>query len=241
MTWRLAKSLEVLRNQINEAYPNRSKASDGTIGDPNHQAEGSGSDHNPNRAGVVCAFDITHDPANGVDIDKLSDALADSRDPRIKYLIANSLILVPADYGWKWVTYTGSNPHTSHLHVSVYGDYDDQSNWNIGKRGEEPMIIQDNQVDYDRFRKLMQRVRNRDLPRVEFKDRFVGNEFRRMVEVVLDDKEADEAYKLQLLGNEAAAGDWKNKLTELQNKLSERALASISKDQVIQYLTRNLK
>lgn len=31
MSWRLAKSLEVLRSQVNAAYPKRSKASDGTI------------------------------------------------------------------------------------------------------------------------------------------------------------------------------------------------------------------
>lgn len=30
MAWRLARSLEKLRTQINKAYPNRSKASDGT-------------------------------------------------------------------------------------------------------------------------------------------------------------------------------------------------------------------
>ena len=33
MTWRLARSLEVLRDQINLAYPRRSKARDGTLGE----------------------------------------------------------------------------------------------------------------------------------------------------------------------------------------------------------------
>ena len=137
MTYRLAGSLEKLRDQVNSLYPKRNKKSDGWIGDPNHQAEGSGSDHNPNRAGVVCAIDITHDPENGVDIDKLSDQLAATRDPRIKYLIANSLILVPADYGdWDWHPYSGSNPHTSHLHISVYGDYDNKAEWKIKGEGD---------------------------------------------------------------------------------------------------------
>lgn len=131
MAWRLAKSLEKLRSQINTAYPNRNKASDGTIGDPNHQAEGSGSDHNPNKAGVVCAMDITHDPANGLDIVALAQSLADSKDSRIKYLIRNSQIMVPADYGWTWKLYSGTNPHTSHLHISVYGDYDNTADWKI--------------------------------------------------------------------------------------------------------------
>ncbi|ETT25272.1 phage tail fiber protein [Rhodococcus aetherivorans] len=142
MAWRVANSLVRLRDQVNAAYPHRSKASDGTIGDPAHQAEGSGSDHNPNRHGVVCAFDITHDPANGLDIVALAEALASSRDPRIKYLIRNRQIMVPADYGWRWVAYSGSNPHTSHLHVSVHGNYDDASNWNINaaaSAGDEEM------------------------------------------------------------------------------------------------------
>lgn len=131
MSWRLANSLVVLRKQINEAYPNRSKVSDGTIGDAAHQSDKT-SDHNPNAQDVVCAFDITHDPANELDIDILSNTLAQSRDPRIKYMIANKLILVPADYGWTWQPYTGTDPHTSHLHISVYGDYDDETKWKLG-------------------------------------------------------------------------------------------------------------
>jgi hypothetical protein len=42
------------------------------------------------------------------------------------------------DYGWKWLPYAGSDPHTSHLHISVYGDYDNQSNWNIGEEMRNP-------------------------------------------------------------------------------------------------------
>ncbi|MEO6089551.1 MAG: hypothetical protein ABIQ18_41235, partial [Umezawaea sp.] len=63
MDWRVANSLQTLLAQLNAAAPGRSKVSDGSIGDPNHQAEGSGSDHNPDAAGVVCARDFTHDPA----------------------------------------------------------------------------------------------------------------------------------------------------------------------------------
>ena len=45
MTWRLARSLETLRAQINRIAPNRSKVSDGTIGDAKHASRSS--DHNP--------------------------------------------------------------------------------------------------------------------------------------------------------------------------------------------------
>jgi hypothetical protein len=129
--WRAANSIITLRDQINAAYPNRNKASDGILGDPAHQAQGTASDHNINAQGVVCAIDITHDPANGLDVQKLADAIADSRDARIKYLIFNDRIMVPTDFGWQWVFhYEGSHRH--HLHVSVWGDYDNTSNWNIG-------------------------------------------------------------------------------------------------------------
>lgn len=74
---------------------------------------------------MVCALDITHDPAHGVDIDKLTDILYANRDHRTKYLIANKLITSPSgtgsgNYGG-WVRYSGSNPHTKHFHVSVLG------------------------------------------------------------------------------------------------------------------------
>jgi len=138
MTWRTAKSLIKLRDQINAAYPSRSKKSDGTIGDEAHQKQGSASDHNPwfqnNGVGIVTALDITHDPASGCDVQKIADAIVASRDNRIKYLIFNDRILVPGLYGWKWVFHFEGS-HRSHLHVSVKndGDYDNQREWKLGK------------------------------------------------------------------------------------------------------------
>lgn len=133
MAWRVAYSLVTLINQVNALYPRRNKASDGTIGDASHAA--GQSDHNPNPAGIVTAWDVTHDPANGPDVQKLFDALIASRDPRIKYLIFNRRIMVPTwSSGWSWVPYTGDNPHTSHGHISVWGDKADQtSKWSIGE------------------------------------------------------------------------------------------------------------
>lgn len=125
--YRLAKSLEKLRVQINAAYPNRSKTSDGWIGDAAHRSRPS--DHNPNAAGVVCALDITHDPKNGVDAGALAEKLRASGDPRIKYIISNHRI---ANSGQPWRRYTGSNGHTMHCHISVSGSarlYDDDSDW----------------------------------------------------------------------------------------------------------------
>lgn len=123
MSYFLAPALVTLRNQINAEFPARSKASDGWVGDQAHQSRAS--DHNPDSTGMVCALDITHDPAHGVDIDKLTDILYANRDHRIKYLIANRLITSPSgtgtgNYGG-WIHYSGSNPHTKHFHISVLG------------------------------------------------------------------------------------------------------------------------
>lgn len=118
MAWRLSKSLEKLRDQVNAAVPRRSKASDGTKGDDAHAARKS--DHNPDASGVVRALDITHDPANGVDSEKLAEALRQSRDPRISYVISNRKIA--ASYGaqaWEWRPYSGANAHNHHCHISV--------------------------------------------------------------------------------------------------------------------------
>lgn len=122
--WRLAKSLIQLRDQINLAYPNRSKISDGSVGDLRHQALPS--DHNPNAEGVVTAIDVTHDPQNGLDGRELSQRL--TTDPRMKYVIFAGRIF-KARTG-KWETYRGPNRHDHHVHISVLAKgYDDVSPW----------------------------------------------------------------------------------------------------------------
>lgn len=139
MVWRVARSLLTLRDQVNAAFPHRNRASDGTIGDENHDST---SDHTPWFGGIVTALDLTHDPAAGMDIDRFTDELAASRDPRIKYLIANRLILDsrPQFSPWKWLRYNGSNPHTSHVHISVVasGLCDDPRPWNLPMLGGAP-------------------------------------------------------------------------------------------------------
>lgn len=123
--WRVANSLLQLRRQINERFPLRSKASDGTVGDARHRTRNS--DHNPwiqvGSMGVVSAMDITHDTASGCDGEWLATQLRNSRDSRIKYIIWNRRICNSSAIGtaapWEWRAYTGSNGHTHHLHLSV--------------------------------------------------------------------------------------------------------------------------
>ena len=136
MAWRLAKSLDKLRGEVNAKWPNRSKASDGTIGDAKHATRSS--DHNPHikdgSIGVVTAMDITNDPENGPTIKNLSETLRQNKDKRIKYVICDGRIFSSKVSPWKWRKYTGASPHIHHMHVSVRGIkslYDDRSFWVI--------------------------------------------------------------------------------------------------------------
>jgi hypothetical protein len=139
-SWRVARSLLVLRDQLNRKTPGRDKVSDGTIGDPRHQARTS--DHNPwirdGSSGVVTAMDVTHNRVKGIDAGVLAEAIRTSRDPRVKYIIWNSQIANSAPTGgaapWAWRPYSGSNKHTHHVHISVKSDkasYDSESPWGV--------------------------------------------------------------------------------------------------------------
>lgn len=145
MAWDVAKSLDVLLGQINAMAPRRSKASDGSIGDTAHQAQGSASEHNPEdkpypEADEVDARDFTHDPGAGADMDVISEQLRLSRDRRTKYVIWRQRIFssyavagIPA---WTWRRYSGA--YHSHMHVSVNDVADDDTTpWAIGPPRQE--------------------------------------------------------------------------------------------------------
>lgn len=137
MGWRVSRGLDQLLAQINGACPGRSKASDGSIGDAAHQ--GTKSDHNPDSEGVVRARDFTQDPAHGADMGIVSEALRQSRDPRIAYVIFNRRIFSSTVSPWVWRNYTGtSDPHTNHMHVSTVASdsiADSTRPWSIGVGG----------------------------------------------------------------------------------------------------------
>lgn len=130
MTWRMANGIEELRKQLNAAFPKRSKASDGGIGDASHSSRSS--DHNPNAQGVVCARDFTHDPKTGIDGQWLADQLVKHKDSRINYVIWNHKICSSTKEPWKWRRYSGVNAHTHHVHVSLIQKptlYDSERPW----------------------------------------------------------------------------------------------------------------
>ncbi len=152
MTWRLARSLETLRDEINTAAPRRSKVSDGSIGDTAHSSRAS--DHNPNGAGVVRAIDVTHDPAGGLDCNELATDLAGliGTHPALRsggYLIWSGRILSADRRSEGWRRYTGSNPHNHHLHVSVAtaaAGYDSTAPWGVMKEHEDMTPEQDKRL-----------------------------------------------------------------------------------------------
>ena len=90
-------------------WPRRSRRSDGIMGDAAHQKRKS--DHNSGNA-----FDLTHDPAHGVDCESLSKEVINDR--RVTYVIWNRHIY-DRDGIPTWVPYNGSNPHNHHMHVSI--------------------------------------------------------------------------------------------------------------------------
>ena len=139
--WRLALSLVQLRTEINAWAPQRKRGCDGTIGDAAHASRASR--HNPNDAGVVCALDITHDPAGGMDVHALARRLALHPHPDLAYVISNRQKASRLT-GWQWVPYSGTSPHTAHAHFAV-GEgpdseprppYDDQTPWGVAPEEE---------------------------------------------------------------------------------------------------------
>ncbi|MEU5909102.1 peptidoglycan-binding protein [Micromonospora sp. NPDC047527] len=108
---RLAPVLVCLRNEINARWPNRDRASDGWIGDTAHQA--TKSDHNPDHDNSVNALDVDRD---GIDPQLVvRRAIV---HPSTQYVIFDRTIW-SRTRGFTPSRYTGSNPHTKHLHVSV--------------------------------------------------------------------------------------------------------------------------
>jgi len=124
---RLSKALVQLREQADDAYPDRKRDSDGTIGDSRHSTRKS--DHNPDPdSGYVRAIDLDADfneqASTAAYIADQIRTLAKS-DKRIAYVIFNRKI-ASARSLWRWRKYTGVNPHTSHIHISFtkVGDTD---------------------------------------------------------------------------------------------------------------------
>ena len=127
----LSKAAVQLREQIDDAYENRSRKSDGWIADLRHQLRGK-SDHIPDsKTAVVRAIDVDA----GLCDDKGASAyLADQirqyakSNGRIHYVIHLGKIASPV-MNYKWRKYRGYNPHNHHIHISFRKNQDTNSDF----------------------------------------------------------------------------------------------------------------
>jgi hypothetical protein len=127
----LATKLAALRDEFKRVFPNRSKVSDGWIGDSAHQQSQSG--HNPDETGNA-EFDDSDsiDEVRGLDItSKLNQPgvtmemcfqlmlqkCQQGQLPWVEYLIYNRRI-ASRNRDWVIRDYNGSNPHDKHIHIS---------------------------------------------------------------------------------------------------------------------------
>lgn len=218
LAWRVAHSLNVLLAQLNAKAPNRNKASDGSIGDANHQNRSS--DHNPwYGPGIVTARDFTHDPAGGLDCHWLAATLVAQRDARIKYIIWDKRILSgsPGPSPWMWRAYTGANPHTHHLHLSVVDSElcDNTAKWGgiITKQKQE-----DEMVHVDTISKA---AANEVAAAVFWGIPFAGPQ--NFASVELDNRNRDAAILQAVLALAGRSDITKEELAEVVNKATPNA------------------
>ncbi|MFQ4150271.1 LysM peptidoglycan-binding domain-containing protein [Arthrobacter sp. LAPM80] len=149
---RPAKSLTTLEGELNQAWPGRGPDLGFITG---YKAADNLTGHNPNEKGICMAFDIgIHatgqgiSPAAGRD---LAEYLRRDANEKFQYLIHDMGTeaegvrpkIAGNHTGWKWQPYTGSHPHSDHIHISIvdlyWGDdcgvpadvYDSTSTWGV--------------------------------------------------------------------------------------------------------------
>ena len=120
---KLVKGGVTLRDQVNKRFPKRDKASDGWIGDADHQSRES--DHNADPAtGYVHAIDIDKDLGAKGDAKKLADQIVDyaaskkKGAKRVKYVVFNDQIASGTYPETKWQWRGSGYGHWDHIHVS---------------------------------------------------------------------------------------------------------------------------
>lgn len=120
---KLSKSAIQLREQLDDAFPDRDRRSDsGVYSDAKHAARKS--DHNPDAQGWVRAYDCDRDLHRGSKpdlmpylVDQIRILCKVKKETRISYIIFDGKIC-SSILGWKWRTYKGANKHDKHAHFS---------------------------------------------------------------------------------------------------------------------------
>ena len=120
MKVKLCKAGVQLREQFDDCYGDRTRSSDGWLGDSRHAARKS--DHNPDGEGWVRAIDISRGLSGKSEPDLMPDVADQLRilaktDRRISYIIFDGKIASAKSF-WRFRKYTGINQHRTHLHIS---------------------------------------------------------------------------------------------------------------------------
>jgi hypothetical protein len=125
VTWKLVPAAVTLRTQINLRWADRDHASDGSIGDADHQNRPS--DHNPDVDGWVHAIDVDEDldPNDPGACERLANQLleyARTKQPgsaRLKNIVYEDRVASGTypDKFWVW-RYNENLDHHAHMHIS---------------------------------------------------------------------------------------------------------------------------
>jgi len=107
----LAPSLRRLFSEIDGSWPNRDRRTDGWYRAP---SAGKSVGHNPGARGLVHAIDVDRD---GIDPSWIINHIA--RSGAMYYIIWDRRVW-STKTGWDGHRYTGSNPHTDHMHIEIY-------------------------------------------------------------------------------------------------------------------------
>lgn len=148
----LAKSQRILRDDyLDVRWPHRERAYDGWIGDAAHEQSGppeqGGSDHNPNKRGIVDGLDID---IRGIHVPSVIASMI--IHPSTRYVIFNRRIM-SSQRAFEAVAYTGKNPHDKHLHRSIFQSSTAENrvtgykfilqpmNWNVLRAGAKGAFV----------------------------------------------------------------------------------------------------
>jgi hypothetical protein len=125
---KLSRAAIQLREQIDDAFPDRDRASDGWIGDTRHGARKS--DHNPDEQGWVRAIDVDRDLSGKAKPDIMPDLVDQIRaackarlEKRVAYIIFDGFIY-SSKFRFIKQKYRGANKHTHHAHFSFKKEAD---------------------------------------------------------------------------------------------------------------------